>query len=388
MGIGSRLDTLLYGVSLRTTISTKNRYFRRPMEQANRELARRVTNGWDREIRRQEYLETVVPYWKKFGRRPKRFWFELAGSRDQKMDPRFIPSDLYYIELAPYINNLPFHWALEDKNYLDRRFPEVKQAQTVCRRIAGEFYDENMKNIREEDALKLCREHGGELFVKPSVYSCFGNGIKHFDPSECTDSQIRGFFAATGANLIVQEKILQHASLASLNPDAVNTLRVLSLFVEGKVHIPLMYLRVGAEDTSHVTVGAEWNAEILPDGHVCSRVWHDAGYWISAREEGLFDDSFLIPGVGLVCEKVRALHPQVGHLKWIGWDFTLDQDGDPLLIELNTVPGDHAQRVCGRPLFGEMTDWVLEDFFHKRSMEGFQARGSWTVNKDIRKYRE
>jgi hypothetical protein len=72
----------------------------------------------------------------------------------------------------------------------------------------------------------------------------------------------------------------------------------------------------------------------------------------------------------------------------LGWDFTLDRDGDPLLIEFNTTPGDHAQRVCGRPLFGEMTDWLLEDYFHKRTMEDFQVRGSWTGSRDIRRFRE
>lgn len=388
MGVGSAFNKLLYGVSFGTAINTKNRYYRTSMERANRSLARTLTDGWDREIRREAYRSAVVPYWKQFGRRPKRFWFELAGSRDQKMDPRFIPSDLYYIELLPYINNLPFRWALEDKNYLDRRFPDVKQARPICHRIAGEYYDDQMQMIQEEDAVRLCREQAGELFIKPAIYSGFGDGIRCFDPSGCTDAQIRDYFSAAGANSIVQEKILQHPALAALHPNAVCTVRVLSLFLQGEVHITLMYLRVGAAGSSHVTVGDEYNTEILPDGRVHPRAWYDRGCWVDAQEEGLYDETFVVPGIDRICAEVRRLHPQVGHLKWIGWDFTLDREGDPLLIEFNTTPGDHAQRVCGRPLFGEMTDWLLEDYFHGRSMEGFQARGSWTGSRDIRRYRE
>ena len=28
----------------------------------------------------EEYKNTVLPYWKKYGRKPQKFWFELYGS--------------------------------------------------------------------------------------------------------------------------------------------------------------------------------------------------------------------------------------------------------------------------------------------------------------------
>ena len=388
MGIGSTLNKLLYGVSFRTAINTKNRYHRNRMETSNRALAKAMTEGWDLRSRAEEYVESVLPYWQQFDRQPKQFWFELAGSREQKMDPRFIPSDLYYLELLPYMNNLPFRWALEDKNYLELRFPDVKQAKAVCRKIAGEYYDGKMDLIQEEDAVSLCNKSGGELFIKPSIYSGFGNGVRRFDPSQCGDAQIRGHFAQTGQNFIVQEKIVQHEILEAVSPGNVCTIRVLSLFLQGRVHIPQVYLRLGASSSSHVVVGEEYNAEIFIDGHIHAKACHDEGYWVNAHEVGLYDEDFVIPGIGKILETVRRIHPRVGHFKWIGWDFTLDQDGYPLLIELNSTPGDHAQRVSGRPLFGEMTDWLLEDYFKNRSMDDFQIRGCWTGSEDIRKYRE
>ena len=387
MGVGSTLNKLLYGISFRTAINTKNRYHRNRMETSNRVLAKAMTDGWDLKSRAEEYVESVLPYWLQFGRQPKQFWFELAGSREQKMDPRFIPSDLYYLELLPYMNNLPFRWALEDKNYLEMRFPDVKQAKAVCRKIAGEYYGGNMELIQEEDAVSLCKNNG-ELFIKPSIYSGFGNGVKRFYSSQCSDEQIREHFEQAGQNFIVQEKIIQHETLDAVSPGNVCTIRVLSLFLQGRVHIPQVYLRLGASSSSHVVVGEEYNAEIFLDGHVHSKACHDEGYWVNAREAGLYDENFVIPGIGKILETVRRIHPEVSHFKWIGWDFTLDQDGDPLLIELNSTPGDHAQRVSGRPLFGEMTDWLLEDYFKNRSMENFQIRGCWTGSEDIRKYRE
>lgn len=388
MKLERSLNKLLYSVSLRVARSAKDHYYRTNMVNYNTGLVETFAGSWDEKSRAEEYRTVVLPYWKQFGRQPERFWFELAGSRDQKMDPRYIPSDMYYMELLPYFNNLPFHYALEDKNSLDLRFPDVKQAPTVCRKMAGEYYDDKMKLIEQEDAVSLCMERKGELFIKPTMYSGFGNGIQRFDPSACSAERIKELFFVTGSNFIVQEKILPHEVLSSLNPDSVSTIRVLSLFVEGKVYITNVYLRVSVPGSSHVSVGSEYNAEILPDGRISHKVCLDEGGWFDNRKEGLFDDTLVIPGIDKVLAEAKRLHPRMGHFKWIGWDFTLDEDGDPLLIEINSTPGDHAQRVCGRPLFADMTDWVLEDYFHNRSMEDYQLRGCWSTNEDINRYRE
>lgn len=382
------LNRFLYSVSLRTARGAKRRYHRNNMIRFNRGLVETFADSWDEKSRTEEYREVVLPYWQRFGRRPERFWFELAGSRDCRMDPRFIPSDLYYLELLPYINNLSFHYALEDKNYLNMRFPDVKQAQTVCRRIAGEYYDAEMGLIGQEDAVSLCLEHRGELFIKPSLYGGLGGGIQRFDPSECAGERIEELFLQTGSNFIVQEKIIQHDVLMSLNPDSVCTIRVLSLFVDGSVYIPNVYLRISVPGSSHIVVGSEYNVEILPDGSISPKICLDEGGWFDNREEKLFDDALVIPGIDRVLAEAKRLHPRVGHFKWIGWDFTLEQNGDPLLIEINSIPGDHAQRVCGRPLFADMTDWVLEDYFHNRSMDDFQLRGCWSTNENIDRYME
>ena len=382
------LNRLLYKVALETAIGAKNHYYKKTMKMANTGIVETFAGDWDEKSRRQGYREDVLPYWKRFGRRPDRYWFELAGSREQKMDPRYIPSDLYYIELLPYLNNMQFRFALGDKNLLDQILPDAKQAKTVCRRISGEYYNDKMELIGEDEAADICLGRKTRLFIKPALYTGFGQGIQCFDPSECTAERIRELFMETGTNFIVQEEIIQHEVLSAFNPDSVCTIRVLSLFIEGRVHITNVYLRFRVPGSSHVIVGREYNAEILPDGHVSSKICLDEGGWFDNRKEGIFDDTLVIPGMDRVLEEAKRLHPMIGHFKWIGWDFTLDQDGDPLLIEFNASPGDNAQRVCARPLFAEMTDWVLEDYFYGRSLENNQLTGVWLTNKDIRRYRE
>ena len=62
-------------------------------------------DGWSEEDREEAYRQEVLPYWNRFGISPKQFWFELYGSRDHRMDPRFLPADYYFNEMLPYINN-------------------------------------------------------------------------------------------------------------------------------------------------------------------------------------------------------------------------------------------------------------------------------------------
>jgi hypothetical protein len=61
--------------------------------------------------------------------------------------------------------------AVCDKAFYDIRFAGVKQAPTVCRRVAGIWYDSKMNMISETEVVKLCMDRSCELFIKPSMYT-------------------------------------------------------------------------------------------------------------------------------------------------------------------------------------------------------------------------
>ena len=238
MHIKKELIKSVYGVALKTARKSRDMYFKQRVYSFNRSLAKDIVCDWDEKSRREEYRSSVLPYWKRFGRRPQSFWFELAGSRDHIMDPRFIPSDLYYLELIPYINNMNFAKATEDKNYLNMRFPDVKQAQTVCRRMAGEYYDEKMEYDKLSGTVELKHVTFGysrlakpliedfNLTMKPgsrialvgssgcgkSTISKLISGLYHpwsgeilFDGKKCTEID-RGVF--TGSLAVVDQDII------------------------------------------------------------------------------------------------------------------------------------------------------------------------------------
>lgn len=327
----------------------------------------------------EAFREKVLPYWQKFGYVPEEFWFKFAGSRDGVMDPRFVPADLFYTELLPYLNNFEFAKAIDDKAYYDMWFPDAKQAKLVCRKVSGIFYDAGMDMISLEEAAGLCMDAGCELFVKPSLYTSGGKGIRTADTAEISIDEMTAILEETGSDLVVQERIEQHPVLAKLNPDSVCTIRISTLLMDGEVHIAHQLLRVGAPGEKTLLKGrGNYIAQILDGGRLHHKVLFfdpdpdNNGYilkWAEAADEGLYDEGFAIPSMDKVQECAKGLHPRLAHFRYIGWDFTVDSDGDPVLIELNFAPGHaHGQAGTCTPMFGEMTDRVLEEFFKGRTI--------------------
>ena len=350
---------------------TKKLYLTKALEAEEQEVLRSIgPDGWALKDRQEAYYGEVLPYWKKFGIRPKRFWFELYGSRDHRMDPRFLPADLYFNEILPYMNAGLQATGLMNKAYTDYLFSDVGRPRIVVMRIDGTYCDEKRNLIREEEAIGLCLERDTDLFVKVSVDSSGGRGIFVLTPSECTHDDVRRIFREAGASFVVQERIRQHPLLESLNPSSVSTIRVLSLLLDDQVYIESAALRISAPGTSHVKIhDGGITTEILPGGKLHTRVYSDLGRWFD-HGKGIFDEGFAIPGMDKVYEEVKRIHPRMGHFRCIGWDFAVDAEGDPVLIEFNVFPALGSTQITRcKPVFNDKTDWILEDYFRRRTWE-------------------
>ena len=360
-----------YRESHRKTYQAKRDWLANAMEKEAIEFLSRTHIRIPEEV----YEREILPYWERYGLRPKKLWFDLYCERDGRIDSRMTPDDLYYLDILPYLNNLQFPGAT-DKCYYDRVLQKVRQIKPLVRRIAGEFYDGEMNLITEQEALGICMDSSENLFIKPSVYTCYGHGITRVGKKEKSEDQLKDIFELTGNNFVVQEEIRQHAVLSGLCPGVVNTIRVMSLFIEGKVTITTTILRIGAPGRDRISDHPDNKyAEILPDGKLCHR-YHDLNLkWYECEETGLYARDFVIPSLDKVYDMVKKAHPQLSHYKVIGWDFTVDEEGEPVMIEFNLRPSICFQFTTRKPLLGEMTEWVYDDLFIHRTLEKNQRQG-------------
>ena len=313
-----------------------------------------------------EYDRTIRPYWRQFRVRvPKRFWFDLLANENRPFSPKYIPDDLWFGRIIPHYNNLIFAKALQDKCLYATLFPDVRQPVTVVKNIAGVFYDGEMHLLSREEAIARC--HGrGRILAKPSVSTGMGNNIRFYDSGALSDRQLDDIFHLYGKNFLVQEKLSQHPDLARLNPSSLNTVRVLSFLHEGQVHILTAVLRVGGPDSEvDNTSQGGFAATVQPDGRLARLGQNKKWQYAETLPNGVRFDSVTIPSYDRIIAAVTRLASRAAHFKIIGWDMAVAEDGEPVLVEFNVIPmhGCH----CSSPVFGELTDQVLEEVFGRRS---------------------
>lgn len=329
---------------------------------------KRMHGGYDCD---KEYKEIVVPYWQKYGYKPAKYWYQIFCDADKKIDPRYIPDDLYYGEMIPYFSNSQFRRFGEDKCYHDVWFPDIKRPKTICKNIAGVYYDEAANPISFEKAVSLVLSYKGECLIKPSIDSGEGRLIEFFSSGDKDKREIEEAFKKMGANFILQESVQQHEALAKMNPSSLNTIRVVSFFFEEEVHILSCILRIGAPNAKVDNVGAGGFAcPVGSDGQLSKKAVNRKAEWVETNSTGIKFANVKIPEFERVIDTVKFAHKRLAHFKLIGWDMSVDVAGDPVMIEYNTCPGAN-QISCG-PTFGDLTDRVLDEFFNKRELANAQ----------------
>lgn len=306
------------------------------------------------------YSGTIRPYWRQFSVPvPKKFWFRAFGP-----DPRYIPDDLWFRRIIPHFNTVLFAQALQDKCLHNLFVPSIRRPRTIVKNIAGVFYDDELNLLSEEEAVARCHD-GCRILAKPSVGSGQGRNIRFYDSSVLSDDEIREIFRQYGRNFILQEKMAQHPTLEALNPNSLNTVRIMTFLFQGNVHILSTILRIGSEmnEVDNVSQGG-YQCTIQSTGKLEPKaITKQSGQWVqveqTARGQRFADVS--IPSFDRVLDAVRNAASAMGHFKILGWDIAVDPEGEPVLIEYNVIPGQN-QGTCG-PTFGDLTDAVLEEVF-------------------------
>ena len=334
----------------------------RQIKSAKRKL-KVVNNG--RPISKEEF-EAVKEYWKPYGVKPKEYWYRLFCDGDDSIDPRYIPGDMWVNKILPYYNNLMWGRAYADKCAYDRPFPNLNRPRTIVKNACGRFYDGDQRVITRDEAVALCLKEE-RFIVKFTTFSYGGKSIHVFEKGEISEESVCRFFDEYGMNFIVQALVEQHEELAKLNPTSLNTLRVMSFFFKGKVHILSSQLRIGGEGARVDNYSSDGFAcNVNPDGRLNERAINKAG-WTTRHPRGFDFKDVVVPSYDKVICTIREEAARLPHLNIIGWDFGVDKDGEPVFIELNVYPGQN-QRGSG-PTFGDLTEEVLHDVFIEKSLE-------------------
>ncbi len=311
-----------------------------------------------------EEYKAVRDYWAKYHKHPKMMWFKMYSDGKDKLDPRYIPLSMWYTTILPYFNNTTMGRAYVDKCGYDIIYKHLNMPATIIKNVAGRYYGPDQELISKKEAIARCLSQKG-FIAKCATGSFGGHGIVVMIGEEITEESVKKMFSQLNKNFIVQELVNQHADLKAINPSSLNTLRVMSFFFKGKVHILSAQLRMGSGDArvdNYSSGGFACN--ILPDGRLSERAVSRDG-WATVHPNGMAFKDIVVPSYDKVIQIIKEEHKKIPYMNIIGWDFGIDEAGEPVFIEMNEGPQDN-QNGSG-PTFGDMTDEVLEEVFIKKS---------------------
>ena len=319
------------------------------------------------------YKNVICPYWKKYGVRPGLHWIKRTYNTTHRLDPRCIPAGIWYRNIIPHFNSVLYERQLQDKNLHHLLFHSLKRPETVFKCMGAEYGNDDLSPIAREEAYERCLQPG-KYIIKPTTDTFEGTGIKVFNGEDGQESIYALLDRYAGLPFIVQRFVKQHPDLAVFNASTLNTVRLVTLVLNGEAHIISSILRIGADGkcVDNVALGG-YQVTIRPDGSLESTAYTNRKVetapgeftfkveYVDHTHTGAKFDGAFVPSWDKLCQTACEQALRLPYMKLIGWDLGVDEQGDVVLIEFNACP-EQNESTCG-PSFGDLTEEVLEEVF-------------------------
>lgn len=316
----------------------------------------------------QEQMKEIDDlYIENYGEKIPYTWHRHFTAFTGQFDKNYIPELLFIPEFEWFMDyKLEYTKVFSDKNILPMlaKNANVDMPKTIYSCTSGILQNAQHSIVSISDISDL----SGEFFMKPTVDSCSGQGCQVLKLENGVDSitgkTIMDIINSSGLDWVIQERLRCHHSISDIYPDSVNTFRIMTYVWKDQIcHVPAimrigqggsnvdnahaggMFIAIDDDGTLHEKAFTEFKNEFTehPDTHLKYN-----GYQI-----------MLFPEVLKAAKRCHSLIPQIG---CINWDFTIDDNGNPILIEANIRGGSIwlFQMAHGRGIFGDKTPEILK----------------------------
>lgn len=322
----------------------------------------------------------VDQMWGRVRLHPNYRWHEhYACLEGSPFDERYVPSDVFYLNLLPCLSNLSLADAWSDKAYYELRFPSLRFAQTLAVRIDGHYYDASLQPCSSHKLWMFLGECG-RVFMKPSMGSYTGIGAQVLERSRFSmEADFNALLSSLGDNLVMQRLVIQHDILAALNESSVNIIRINTLRLDADPVILSATIRFGVAgrvtDMTYID-GVEIGNMVGIDasGRIDAYTYNQCGKRTNLSDLGIAIGGCELPGYHEACDMCTEVHRQLHHFGFVAFDIAIDAQGKPVMIEYNLDgPGVVFYQYTHGPLFGEHTQAVIEYVLKKGTKISFSS---------------
>ena len=284
-------------------------------------------------------------------------------------DPRYIPEDLYFMHIDRHFSDRAHATEEANKCLYYERFPDVKLPYAVALRMDGIWKDGDGNRLSPGQVLeRVGREK--EVIIKKAVNSECGKGI-FFCSAGGQDTGITSAFRKVikdiSCDVVVQRLIRQHPALGALHAGSVNTMRIISMRRGDKVKVfgAIVKFGVGDARVDNSSSGGIICGVDPETGRLSSYgLYHDGSRCTRHPDLGYAFSDMTVPHPEKAFELVKRAHMHMDRYGIIGWDVTIDEEEEAVLVEANLCLGSiNAFQVFHGPLFGRDTKKILDEVF-------------------------
>ncbi len=285
----------------------------------------------------------------------------------------FVPYDYYSSVIEPALNDRRYSAFISMKNMYDRVYGnlEVKLPKTLLRCMNNIYMDAEYNLV--PDARELIRSIKQDVIVKAASDSYGGYSVRKYilrddiltDKKSLAPFDLDTLNKAYKGSFLIQAVVKQHPELARFHPYSLNTIRVMTYrsVKTNEVVIPMAMLRMGVDQSVVDNASSNGIAVAIDEnGFLNNMAFNQFGKCFETHPTtNLKFEGSRVPNFNMIRSVAIRLSNLVPYQRIVGWDFSIDADGDPVLIELNIGTGTWMyQIVTGKPLFGIYSNEVKE----------------------------
>ena len=314
-------------------------------------------------------IKEIQSFWLQyFGQRVNLKWHEYFYKVNGEFSPKYIPVYIKNAYIDPKLKNPKMAIVYSDKNMIDSLVGGcVKLPKSYVKNINGVYYIDK-KVVTKEDAIVAC-QNIEDAVIKHTLESCQGKSILRFS---CKNGIVKGkncpetikiLFDQYEKDFIVQEAIQQSPEMAKLNPSSLNTIRIMTYWSKNDGVVPVFaVVRMGrlGSVVDNASAGGLYCGVNLEKGSLKEYAYTLTPFSShSHTDSGVVLKNFTIPNFSKLKEKAVELHSYLPYTKLIGWDFSIDNNNEIVLVEINASNPGMFQAATG-PAFGDYTEEILD----------------------------
>lgn len=225
-----------------------------------------------------------------------------------------------------FFNNSNYYHIFRNKNEFNERFNKYLHREWIY--LNDNFVD--FKRFLKNKKTIIC---------KPVSGSC-GKGIEKIKVSDYKPKDLYNYLLTKNL-LVIEELVIQDKTMSKLNPDSINTIRVVTINYQNISHVVVAYLRIGAKGKF---------VDNFNSGGMVVPVDVETGminYPALSKSGELFEThpttktkikGFQIPKWNEVIKITMEAAKEVKEIGMVGFDVAIGEK-NVLLIEANEYPG-------------------------------------------------